>query len=454
MYCKRDIEEQIIRVINSPEHLILLLSGARQTGKSTLIENIPYKKPHLILNFWDETPDILALKEAKTLANFENYLWQFYNFKPTGEKILIIDEAQASKTLGKFLMQIHRSWPNQKLVLLGSILTNLYTLDMPIPTGRVIELICRPLNFREYLRFRKKENYLELLCFDFDKENIIDQNIHLLLLKEYEIFLQIGGLPGIVNAYNTKQDFTLLMETFLNNVYKDADRFMAKSVNMERTRAIQYGSLVEHILKMTGSLVCSPSTNSSILSTDSPSYRHILPAALEALKSWHLIYILSFEMKELTSKKGYSSKKYLFDTGVLNYFINRFFPVALEESSLGAAAKLLENMVIQELVTKTYSLRNITSYKSQNKSPSEVDYLVTMAGKIWPVEVKLGNKITNKSISQVIECLHTKNLKEGYVVYTGLPQKRNIQGKDIYFLPPYYLSMIEHLGLKEVATPT
>ena len=442
MYYQRDIEEKIYKVIEFQDNHIILLSGARQTGKSTIIENLNYPKEPLILNFWDESDEIKALREARSLEELENYLYQFYKFKPTGEKILVIDEAQASNHLGKFLMQIHRTWNKQKLILSGSLLSNLYSEDVPIPTGRVVELICRPLNFKEFLRFREKENYLEALDLDFEKEEYsVDEHIHSILLKEYEYFLQIGGLPGIVKAFIQKQDFQLILESLLNNIYRDADRFIAKNSDIKRSKVVQYGSLVEHALKIIGHLVCSSSTNSSILSTDSPSYREVLPNALEALKSWHLVYTLSFDRKELSSKKGYSSKKYLFDTGILNYFINRFMPVSLESSS-DVLARLLENMVLQELVSRAYSIRNITSYKKNNKSAHELDFVAAIDGKIFPIEVKSSSKITTKAVLQLTEFMDTRGVSKGFVIFTGKPHRKKIGKKDIYFLPPYCLNLI------------
>jgi len=434
MYIKRDIEKHLLAQLNSNDSSIILLSGARQTGKTTIINNLKTEKEKLIINLWDEENIIKVLKEADTFSKFETYLNTFFNFKPDGSKILFIDEAQASQHLGLFLMQMHREWKKQKVVLLGSILSNLFTVNVPMPTGRTVEFVCRPLNFREFLKFSGKENYLDAIDFlNFD------ENIHKILLAEYETFMQIGGMPGIVNTYIQKNNLYLVYESLLNNIYKDADRFISNFKDLNRSRTIQYGSLAEHCLKTIANLVAFPSTNSSILSTNSPSYRDILPTVLEALQMWHLVYYIKNETKEPTTKKGYNSKKYIFDTGIMNFISNKMLPVSLDSDSK-ISAKLLENIILQELITYTGSIKNITSYKTNNKVVNELDFLVNIKGKIIPIEVKCSSKINSKALSQVLSYLkNSSTVNHAVVICNSKPQEKEIENYKVHFIPPYLL---------------
>ena len=441
MFFHRDIEKLILNQLSSTANEIILLSGARQTGKTTIVENIKTKKEKVIINFWDESPEINVLKNAASFDLFNKYLFQFFKFKPNGEKILIIDEAQSSKTLGKFLMQMHREWKGQNVILLGSILSNLCSDNTPMPVGRVIEFICRPLNFREFLRFKDKESYLELFDKNINTNTNIDDKLHNLLMQEYELFIQIGGLPGIVNAFNNNNDIELLFESLLNNFYRDADRFINKEDNNFKRRVAQYGSLMEHCMKSIGYHVSSPTTNSSILSTDSPVYRTIMPEVLESLKSWHIVYFIQNETKQYTTKKGYNSKKYLFDTGIMNYLINHMLPVSLQKPS-EISAKLLENAVLQDLISAVHFLSKISSYKTNNKARNELDFAVKYNNKLVPVEVKSSIKINQKSISQLLEYLKHHNLNKGMVIYTGKPKLKQIDNFELIYVPPYYIPIL------------
>lgn len=441
MYVKRDIEKDLINLLNSSVSRIILISGARQTGKTTMLQNFKYDKEKLIINLWDENTEVQSLKNADTFEKFSNYLVQFFNFKPDGKRILIIDEAQASRSLGKFIMQMHREWTDQKVILSGSILSNLFDENMPMPVGRVLEIVMRPMNFREFLRFSNKENYFDLL---FDSSGVLDENIHEILMSQYEQFIFAGGLPGIVSAYIEKEPLLIHFESLLNNFYRDADRYIHND-RENRTHAVQYGTLMEHCLKTIGHNVAFPTTNSTILSTDSPSYRIILPKVLEALRSWHIAYYLNNETFQQTSKKGYSSKKYVFDTGIMNFLINSMMPVSLKNGN-EVSAKLLENVVLQELVTYAGSLRMITTYKKNNKSRNEVDFIVRHNNMTIPVEVKLADKPSLKPVNQLLEFMNDMNAKKGFVIYTGKPYVENTGDKEIKFIPPYLIPEIFKIG--------
>ena len=167
MYVKRDIEEAILSHLNSANDQFILLSGARQTGKTSILENIRTDKEKLIINLWDESVNTKLIKSAATFEQLEQFLSSAYGFRPDNSKILIIDEAQAGDHLGKFIMQMHRVWKDQRVIFSGSILSRLFRDNIPMPTGRVVEFVLRPLNFVEFLRFRNKENYLDLFNYDF-----------------------------------------------------------------------------------------------------------------------------------------------------------------------------------------------------------------------------------------------------------------------------------------------
>ena len=97
MYVKRDIEEAILSHLNSANDQFILLSGARQTGKTSILENIRTDKEKLIINLWDESVNTKLIKSAATFEQLEQFLSSAYGFRPDNSKILIIDEAQAGE---------------------------------------------------------------------------------------------------------------------------------------------------------------------------------------------------------------------------------------------------------------------------------------------------------------------------------------------------------------------
>jgi predicted AAA+ superfamily ATPase len=432
-YIQRDLEARVHAFLDADngEHIVLL-GGARQTGKSTLAENLPHAGKKLIINLWDEEREVLALRHVETFSEFEHILQTVFGFTPGNGAMLIIDEAQASEHISSFLMEMNRKWQGQRVVLLGSLLANLYKKGQPMPVGRTVEFICRPLNFKEFLRFCGKE----YLLGQVNGTQGINVQIHLMLMDEYRKYLQIGGLPGMVNAYTGQRDLVILFESLLGNLYRDADRFIDPETSARHGKSPQYGRVLETVLHSIAHHIGSATQNTTLLSSDSPAYRTVLPPVLEALGAWHLAYTLSLQTAQLSTKKGYGSKKYLFDTGIANFMLTRLGTIRFNEGDQ-AAAMLLENGVLQDCVSYVERIDAVRCYRSSNRVPSELDFLVSRSGSVLPLEVKSSSSVKLNTLSQLVDYLERSGAADGYVVYTGMPDERNIGGKTIHLLPPY-----------------
>ena len=95
--------------------------------------------------------------------------------------------------------------------------------------------------------------------------------------------------------------------------------------------------------------------------------------------------------------------------------------------------------MLQELVSTCGSIRRLSSFKTNNKSRTELDFVARVGDRVIPVEVKSGKRVNTKSINQLLEYMRYSNLKRGYVIYTGKPMSRETEGLEIFFIPPYYL---------------
>ena len=101
---QRDLEKQLLAHLNqADEHPnVLLLEGARQVGKTTLIEALRPKldRSILYLNLEEDRRAVSDLSQCADFADFETYLAVAHQFKGDGRRILCIDEAQESSVLG------------------------------------------------------------------------------------------------------------------------------------------------------------------------------------------------------------------------------------------------------------------------------------------------------------------------------------------------------------------
>ena len=94
----RDLKEKIASYLEdkSKNKSVLILSGARQTGKTTLLKNILKNKKHLFLDLEQQRSYAALIDKFNDFSEFEIWLADEFGFSPK-EKILCIEEAQYSK---------------------------------------------------------------------------------------------------------------------------------------------------------------------------------------------------------------------------------------------------------------------------------------------------------------------------------------------------------------------
>lgn len=151
--------------------------------------------------------------------------------------------------------------------------------------------------------------------------------------------------------------------------------------------------------------------------------------------------ILSGFERRIQLQKGYSSKKYLFDTGVANFLLTRLFPVNPTGSD-PSASMLLENAVLQDCISFVQSVKAVQCYRSNNRVSTELDFVVQCSKRLMPIEVKSSSSVKSNTLSQLLDFLNRMDLSEGYVVYTGLPETRVIRNKRIRLIPPYLVTLL------------
>jgi len=134
---KRYLEEKILG--NLDKRKILIIYGARQTGKTTLVKMILEKFKNTIYLNGDMSDDRDRLKEATRtmVAQFEKY------------ELMVIDEAQRIENIGIKLKVIFDNLPNLKIIATGSSAFELSnTINEPL-TGRYFSFTMYPLSFAE-----------------------------------------------------------------------------------------------------------------------------------------------------------------------------------------------------------------------------------------------------------------------------------------------------------------
>ena len=189
MYIQRIAENQLKKLLDGPEVIILL--GARQVGKTTLINRILQEHKGLILNFDIEIDKdrflvVSHLPPNEAISNLGN------------PPLFVIDEAQRLPETGRIVKGWFDSNVKTKIILLGSSSLNLLDQSAESLTGRNIKLFLPPLLFSEVLNAQSW--YSKGMTPKLLEENMLNPIVS--LIEERMVF---GSYPKAVETAQKEQ---------------------------------------------------------------------------------------------------------------------------------------------------------------------------------------------------------------------------------------------------------
>jgi len=310
----------------------ILILGARQVGKTTLIENLlaPYEKETLILN--GDEPDVREQLARITSTQLKLMIGN--------KKILFIDEAQRIDNIGITLKLITDQIKNVQVIATGSSSFELRNKTSEPLTGRKFEYQLFPLSFVEMV---EHHGWLE------EKR-----------LLQYRLIY--GYYPEVVNQKATsdaQEALTLLAESYLYKDILSLEGIKKPQLldKLLRALALQIGSEVSfhELARLTGS-------NS-----------HTVEKYIDILEKAFIVFKLPSYRKNVRNELKKSKKIYFYDTGIRNVVIGNFTPAELR-TDMGA---LWENFLVSErkkhlAYQQNYAMR---CYFWRTKQQQEIDYL-------------------------------------------------------------------------------
>ena len=337
----RDIVELIDNQLKRPD--IVLIFGARQTGKSTLLEILSRKHNSFKILNCEQSVISDALGEfnvPKIMALFDN------------NEIIAFDEAQTIPEIGRILKLLYDDKKiNTKLIATGSSSFELSNKTGEPLTGRNISFKLFSLSIRE---ISEKKGW------QFVLEN----------LNELIIF---GLYPGVVDL-NTNEKRLKLLSLSNDYLFKDIFKFeQLKNPDILR-------KLLKAVALQVGNLL-SYQELASLLGVS----KQTIERYLDLLEKSYIIFRLGSYSGNLRNELKKRHKYYFYDTGIRNAIINNFADVA-ERVDIGA---LWENFCVSEII-KANSNNQIYSnfYFWRTYDGAEIDLLEEVNGKITAYEFK------------------------------------------------------------------
>jgi len=351
---------------------ILVLLGARQVGKTTILKKIFPSAFYLSV---DNEP------VRRNLNLFDVSVYR--QMIPPVEKIIVIDEAHLLDDPGRVAKIFFDQIPDKKLILTGSSSFRIKNKTSESLAGRKIEYYLYPLTLLEYLNQKnilsiegfpileniiKKENLEEKKYYSFDLEGVLDN------------LLVFGLYPALVNQPN---DVLYLKNLADSVVFKD----LLDLSLIENTQVAK--DLLTLLAYQIGNLV-----NYSELATKLRVDERTVKRYFQIFEQSFIIFTLPPYLGKKRDEIAKMRKVYFYDLGLRNSLIDNFKPVNIRVDE-GA---LFENFIIAEILKENYySGLGFNLYFWRTKQGAEVDLVLEKDDQLIGVEIKTHHKKLSKA---------------------------------------------------------
>lgn len=336
---ERELDKVIAERLFKGKAIVLI--GARQVGKTTLLKNLVKGQEKLLWLDGDDI-EVRTMLQNVSAIKFKSLLGQ--------KKMMVVDEAQRIENIGLKMKLITDNFPDVQLILTGSSSFDLANkINEPL-TGRKWEYTLFPLSFGELASHNGT----------FDE------------IRHLSLRLVFGSYPDVVN--NAGDEREILMQLTNSYLYKDIlewERIKKpdKLVRLLQALAYQVGSEVS--LTELGNLV----------ELD----KNTVEKYITLLEQTQVIFRLSSLSRNMRNELKMSRKVYFYDNGIRNALISNFSDVD-SRNDIGA---LWENWMISELRKKRHYEQDYpNTYFWRTTQQQEIDYIEEKDGHFTAYEFK------------------------------------------------------------------
>ena len=428
----RKIENNIKEWISTNDRTALLISGVRQSGKTTSIRNALNAEEcnYVEFNFVNQPEVVELLKSNERVgANKILALLSAFSDKPLikNETIIFFDEVQVYKemiTIIKYMIEEG----SYRYILSGSLL-GIELRDLrSAPVGYMREIQMYPLDFEEYLYAVSgiDDSFISIVRESFEKRLPIDDNTHKKLMEYFFEYMVVGGMPKAVQAYIDSNDFNRV-ENIHKEIYPEYKRdFSQYEAENKKLKLIDTYNLIPAELNEINKRFTISSIDRKLKYNEATdSFEWMIHSGV----SIPVYNISQPTIPLLINRQRNLFKLFLSDVGLLTTIYGKATRLSLlnRDGRINYGA-VYENFVAQELNTHGYKL-----YYFNSKKQGEIDFVIEREGNCLPIEVKSGKDYYVHSALNNVMSNNDYNIKEAFVLHNGnLSMKENVVYLPIY----------------------
>jgi uncharacterized protein len=402
---KRDQFEVLLSWKESKFRKPLVVRGARQTGKTWLLKEFGRSafKNIVYINF-EETPNLQSLFRSDfDIPRIITTLQIHSQVSITPDDTLIFfDEIQAAEKGITSLKYFCENAPQYFIVAAGSLLGMGLHSKTSFPVGKVEFLDLRPMSFAEFLSALNEEKMAEILK---NKDWEIISLFHTKFSEYLKYYFYVGGMPEVVSRFSETRNWELVRQTQFQILHSYEGDFSkhAPTEIVPRIRMVWH-SIPSQLAKENKKFIFGILREGARAKDFELAIQWLVDCGL-LLKS-HRVSKPHFPLIAYQELSVY--KLFLNDVGLLGAMAGLNIRTLIEGDTLFTEFKgaLAEQYVMQQLSTGT---EKYIGYWTNERSTSEVDFVVQDKGEVIPIEVKSGENL--RSISFRLFCEKFKPAK-------------------------------------------
>lgn len=399
----------------------LMIKGARRVGKSTIAEEFAKNEyeSYILVDFTKVGPEIPALfDDVSNLDRIFMALQFYFNVTLIPRKsVIILDEIQEcpkARQAIKELVGDHR----YDYIETGSLISiKRNTKGIRIPSEET-RLTMYPMDYEEFRWALGDQTTVPLLQQAFSARQPLGDAAHRKIMRDLRLYMLVGGMPQAVNTYLNTQNLSLvdatkreILELYNDDFYKidptgkAASLFNAIPAQLSRNGhryqttpivgEVENDSLIALLHKMEESKTVNIAHH-----VDDPNVGFSMTDNLDSFKMYvgdtGLFVTLAFADKEVTD--------------------NIIYQKLLTDKLSANMGYVYENIIAQMLTASGNKLFYHT-FPDENRHFYEIDFLLSRAQKICPIEVKSSGYKTHKSLDLFCE-KYSNRIKDRYLMYT------------------------------------
>ena len=426
---KRKISDELVAWKRENKDKALLLTGARQIGKSYAVREFAKReyRQYLEINLYDNKQAARALASASDVREFISRLTLFSSSPlSSGNTLIFIDQIQESPdimTMIKFLIADGRF----DYVFSGSMLGTEFKGVRSYPVGSVIEKAMRPMDFEEFCwAIGVQKSTLDGIRESCRSGMPIDPYVHEAMMANFRTYMVVGGMPEVVQRFlDSKGDLSAVraVQVELNRQYRhDISQYAGN-------HALQvqeiFDRLPAQLIDGNGRFSVSSIDQNARYERSKKDFLWLVDAGV-ALKT-DCVTELKSPLKRTAQSPKF--KLYQSDTGMLmaRYPQPTARAAYLDDPSPNLGA-IYENVIAQELTAQ-----HIPLYYYMAKKRGEIDFIAdTNTDSVMPFEIKSGRTyrvhaaidavLSNPEyrIAQGVVLSRSNIMREGSITYLPL----------------------------------